>query len=267
MSSQNHAGVKVWCAVVAVVLLLPPLVVVPLSFNGRASFAFPPDGWSLQWYRNFWKDPRWVTSMWNSIRVALIASAVATVLGTAAALGLDRWQRRRWRAAARAVLLASLAVPAIILGVGMFAVFAYVGIIGTSFGFVLAHAVLGLPLVVVAVTATLAGLDTRLERAAEGLGASQWIVFRSITLPLIAPGVVSGGLFAFVISFDEIVVSLFLKTPQLETLPVRMYASITDSTDPTIAAASVMILLFTTTVLALGFSIFEMRRRKFAEGK
>lgn len=170
-------------------------------------------------------------------------------------------------AALRVLLLASLAIPGIILGVGLYAVFAYFHIIGSTAGFVVAHTLLGLPLVIVSVTATLAGVDTSLERAAEGLGASPFGVFRSVTLPLIMPGVISGALFAFVFSFDEIMVSLFVKSPFMETLPVRMYASVTDSTDPTIAAAAVLVLTFTTLLLGVALLVLNSRRRKLVRRK
>lgn len=267
MNRTRHVGLTIWCMLVAAVLILPTLVVVPLSFTDKASFNFPPGGWSLRWYENFWTDEAWVGSLVNSTKIALIASAIATVFGTAAALGLSRWTRRRMSAAMRVVLLASLAVPGIILGVGMYAVFAYFHIIGTTIGFILAHALLGLPLVIVSVTATLSSLDRQFERAAEGLGAGPFTVFRKITLPLIAPGVISGALFAFVFSFDEVMVSLFVKSPFLETLPVKMYASVTDSTDPTIAAAAVMVLTFTTALLGLVLLVLNSRRRNFTRSK
>lgn len=261
MNGTRHLGLMIWCMLVAAILILPTLIVVPLSFSDKASFNFPPSGWSLRWYKNFWSDDAWVGSLVNSTKIALVASAIATVLGTAAALGLSRWTRRRMSAALRAILLTSLAVPGIILGVGMYAVFAYFHLIGTTIGFILAHALLGLPLVIVSVTATLAGLDRQFERAAEGLGANAFAVFTKITLPLIAPGVISGGLFAFVFSFDEVMVSLFVKSPFLETLPVKMYSSVTDSTDPTIAAAAVMVLTFTTALLGLVLLVLRSRRR------
>ncbi|MET1036169.1 MAG: ABC transporter permease [Arthrobacter sp.] len=245
---------------VAAVLVLPTLVVIPLSFTDKASLVFPPTGWSTMWYENFFTDRAWLRALGNSVLVGLIVTIVATAAGTAAAVGLRRWTNRRAAGAMQAVLMAPIVVPAIILAIGVYAIFLQAQLLGTLLGFVIAHTVLALPFVVVCVAATLVGYDDRLTLAALSLGASRLQAFRQVTLPLILPGVVSGALFAFVTSFDEVVVSIFIKSPYLETLPVKMYASVTRDTDPTIAAAATLIMLLTTVVITIG--LLSLRRRK-----
>lgn len=249
-----------YTAMVAILLVVPTLIVIPLSFTDKASLNFPPTGWSTRWYTNFFEDPAWTSAFGNSITVALIVVVVATTTGTAAAVGISRWKRKRWAKAAQVLILAPLVVPAIILAIGIYAMFLRFQLLGTLIGFVTAHSILAIPFVLVSVTASLAAYDERLTTAAASLGATRWESFRLVMLPLIMPGVVSGALFAFVTSFDEVVLSIFIKSPYLETLPVKMYASVTRDTDPTIAAAATMIMLLTTVIIAVG--LLSMRRRK-----
>jgi putative spermidine/putrescine transport system permease protein len=259
-SATTRTLLWVFSALVAAILVLPTLIVIPLSFTDKASLTFPPTGWSTEWYQNFFTDRAWLKAMGNSMLVGLIVTVVATAIGTAAAVGLRRWTNRRASAVGQALILAPMVVPAIIIAIGVYAVFLEARMLGTLLGFVLAHTVLAVPFVVVSVAATLTGYDDRLTLAAISLGANRIQAFRQVTLPLIMPGVVSGALFAFVTSFDEVVVSIFIKSPFLETLPVKMYASVTRDTDPTIAAAATMIMLLTTTIITIG--LLGMRRRK-----
>lgn len=244
---------------VAVVLVAPTLVVIPISFTDKASLTLP-DGFSLRWYENFFQDRTWTRALGNSFLVGAITTVVATAVGTSAAVGLNRWSNRRLAAGGQALLLAPMLVPAIILAIGVYAIFLRLQLLGTVTGFVAAHSILAMPFVVTAVSTALAGYDNRLTIAAYSLGASRWTAFRKVTLPLIAPGVVSGALFAFVTSFDEVVVSLFIKSPYLETLPVKMYSSVTRDTDPTIAAAATVILLITTLIISI--TLLATLRRK-----
>ncbi|GGL94857.1 ABC transporter permease [Nakamurella endophytica] len=258
----RHPFAVVAAVVVALLLVVPTLVVVPISFTGKASFVFPPDSWSLRWYGNLFSDSRWTSALRRSLWIALLSSVLATTVGTAASVGLTRWRRRRWAAAARALLLVPVFVPAIVLAIGIYTVFGSLGLLGTVTGFVLAHASLGVPFVVISVTAVLQSFDVQLERAAESLGAGRWAVFRQITLPLILPGVLAGALFAFVASFDEILVSLFIKSPFLETFPIRVYQSVDNDTDPTVAAASTLVLVVTTLVILVAVRISTLRTRR-----
>lgn len=261
--SARLGRAALWTAgvLVAAWLVAPTLVVIPLGFTDKVSLTFPPTGWSTRWYANFFGDPAWTAALANSLLVGVLVAVVATTLGTAAAFGLTRWTNGRGAAAASVLLLAPMIVPGIILAIGIYAVFLKLGLAGTLVGFVAAHTVLAMPFVVVSVTASLRTFDVRLETAAASLGAGRWATFRQVTLPLIMPGVVSGALFAFVTSFDEVVVSLFIQSPTLVTLPVQMYSSVTRETDPTLAAAATMILVLTTVLVGGGLTLAARRNR------
>lgn len=256
---------KIWrallwffCGLVAIWLVAPSLVVIPLSFTGKPSFNFPPDSWSTQWYANFFTDNTWFNALGNSIQVGLLVVVISTVIGTAASMALTRG---KWRGQTimRGALLAPMIVPVIVVAVGLYAIFLKLHLLGTIVGFVVAHTVLALPFVVIPVTATLQGFDRRLEDAAAICGANRWTTFRTVTLPLVAPGVVSGAVFAFVTSFDEVVMALFIQSPYLQTLPVRMYNSVTRDTDPTIAAAATVVLVMTTVITSTAMFILARR--------
>jgi len=265
MSSRNrHVVVRTIGALVAVILVAPTLVVIPISFTGVRSFVFPPQSWSLQWYAALFQNPGWVASLQRSALIGVLAALVATVCGTAAAIALVRWHRRRAVAVARAFLMAPVVIPGIVLAIGIFAAFSVFGLIGTIPGFVLAHAALGIPFVLISVTASLSGVDPQIERAAASLGATRWGVIQQVTLPLVVPGVLAGALFAFVTSFDEILVSLFIKSPFLETFPLRIYNSVSNDTDPTVAAASTLALVITTGAIILASRFAAARARRLS---
>ena len=250
----------VFCGLVGFWLVAPALIVLPLSFTGQASLVFPPRSWSLRWYANFFGDPAWIGAFWTSIQVAVLVTVVSTVIGTAAAVGLTQG-RGRALVAANALILSPMIVPGIVFAIGSYATFLALRMVGSLGGFVMAHTVLALPFVVIPVAARLRGFDRRLELASASLGAGRWATFRQVTLPLVAPGVLAGALFAFVTSFDEVVVSLFIQSPYLQTLPVKMYSSVSRDTDPTIAAAASMIIVLTT-VLVLVASYVTVRRSR-----
>ncbi|WGD37024.1 ABC transporter permease [Lysinibacter sp. HNR] len=246
---------------VAVWLVAPTLVVIPLSFTDKASLVFPPSGYSLRWYESFFTNPSWTAALTNSLLVALLVVVVSTVAGVMASLGLFRLVSRRAATVLTLGMLAPMVVPVIITAIGIYSIFLRMGILGTLTGFVLAHSVLAVPFVIISVTASLAVFDTRLEQAAASLGAGPLVTFFRVTLPNIVPGLVSGALFAFVTSFDEVVLSLFVKSPYLETLPVRMYASVTRDTDPTLAAAATVILVITTLLVIIGLLVIGRKNR------
>ncbi|MDT5280484.1 MAG: putative spermidine/putrescine transport system permease protein [Mycobacterium sp.] len=259
-SAVWRTALMVFCVLVAVWLVAPSLIVIPLSFTNRPSFNFPPSGWSTTWYANFFSDPTWILALQASIRVGLLVTLVATICGTAAAVALSR-TRFVGDQGVRALLLSPMIVPVIVVSIGTYAIYLRLNLLGTTTGFVLAHSVLALPFVIIPVSASLQGFDRRLEDAAAICGANRWATFRTVTLPLVAPGVMSGALFAFATSFDEVVVSLFIQSPYLQTLPVRMYSSVTRDTDPTIAAAATLILALTTALTILA-SIYMVRRNR-----
>jgi putative spermidine/putrescine transport system permease protein len=231
-----------WCfnfysAAILLFLIVPVLIIVPLSFNSGSFLSYPLTGFSLRWYHTFFHSDEWLSSLGNSLLIAPLATIQATVLGVLASVGLVRGEFRG-KSLVMAILISPMIAPVVIIAVGMFFFFARVSLLNSYLGLVLAHALLGVPFVVITVTAILKNYDRNLSRAAASLGASPWRVFRKVTLPLIAPGVFSGALFAFAASFDEVVVTLFLASPRQRTLPIQMFAGIRENLDPTIAAAA-----------------------------
>ncbi|WP_051580598.1 ABC transporter permease [Pseudonocardia acaciae] len=263
MNARRLGRAALWClgVLVAVWLVAPSLVVIPLSFTDRPSFAFPPGGWSIRWYERFFTDRSWRRALFASFQVGLLVAALATAIGTAAALGMARHQRRV-NSAVRGWLVAPMIIPVIVLSVGVYALFLRLRLTGTLTGFVGAHTVLALPLVLIVVSASLRQFDRRLEDASAVCGAGRWTTFTRVTLPAIAPGMGSAALFAFATSFDEVVLSLFIQSPYLQTLPVKMYGSVTRDTDPTIAAASSLILVVTTIITVAGGVIMTRRTQR-----
>lgn len=258
MPSFSRILLGLFCLLVAVLLLAPTLVVIPMSFNGNKSLAFPPVGFSWQWYENFFRNPDWTTSFSNSLVIALIVAVVATVIGTLAAFGITR-AAARVGGLLRALLITPMVVPGVVLAIGIYAVYLDAHLVGTVTGFVLAHTMLAIPFVLIAVQASLEVFDRRLETAAASLGAGRMTVFRTVTLPLILPGILSGALFAFITSFDEIIVALFITSPYLKTLPVQIYTSITRDADPTVAAVGTL-LFFATSLIIIAGLLFGMHR-------
>ena len=223
-------------------LILPIFAVVPAAFNHQSFIRLPPTQWSLRWVDRFLADPQWFKALMDSVRIGVAATILAVVLGVAAALGLDRLTGRL-RTIATGLFVAPLIVPVVVLAVSLYAVFRQFGLIGTTLGLVLAHAMVALPFVVINVSVSLKALDPRLVLAAEGLGASPLHRFRTITLPLILPGVASGAAFAFITSFDEVVLSVFLAGPQVKTLPVLMWEVIRLEYTPIVAVAATSMIL------------------------
>lgn len=235
-------------------LMAPTLVVVPMSFTASNALTFPPEGFSTRWYEKMVTDPQWSTGFVNSAQVASLTAVLATTLGTLAALGTVRG-RFPGRSAVNALILSPLIVPVIIIAIGMFSVFVRWKIAGSIVGLVLAHTALAMPFVVVNVATSLRTIDRNLELAAQSLGAGPIRTFRRITLPLILPGVLAGGLFAFITSWDEVVVSIFLTSARFRTLPAEMWEQVRQVVDPTVAAVSTTLLAVTTTVLVLAFVV------------
>ncbi|WP_028535228.1 ABC transporter permease [Paludibacterium yongneupense] len=244
---------RVICALVLLFLVLPILVIVPLSFNSSEFLLYPLTGFSLRWYQDFFHSPEWMNSLKNSAIVAPSATVVATLLGTMAAVGLTR-ARFRGKALLMGVLISPMVVPVVILGVASYLFFAPLGLTSGYGLLIMTHAALGVPFVIITVSATLQGFNTNLLRAASSLGSTPLHAFFRITLPLIAPGVVSGALFAFGTSFDEVVVTLFLAGPEQTTLPRQMFSGIRENISPTIAAvATILIAISVCMLLALEF--------------
>lgn len=238
-------------------LVAPTLVVVPMSFTASNSLTFPPEGLSTRWYEKMLTDPQWSTGFKNSFQVAVTTAILATILGTLAALGTVRGHFPG-RSAVQGIILSPLIVPVIIIAIGMFTLFVRWKIAGSLVGLVLAHTALAVPFVVVNVATSLRTVDRNLELAAQSLGAGPVRTFRRVTLPIILPGVLAGALFAFITSWDEVVVAIFLTSARFRTLPVEMWEQVRQVVDPTVAAVATTLLAVTTTLLIL---IFVVRRQ------
>lgn len=255
---------RVICGLIFFFLIFPILVIVPLSFNAQNFFTFTPEmltldpaGYSLKHYEDFFTNPDWQRALWNSVTIAPAATILATVLGTLAAIGLSQ-AHVPFRSAIMAMLISPMIVPLIISAAGMYFFYSRIGLQGEFLGIVLAHAALGTPFVIITVTATLVGFDRSLTRAAASLGADPITTFFKIQMPLIMPGVISGALFAFITSFDEVVVVLFVGSASQKTLPWQMFIGLREQISPTIlAVASIMVAL---SVLLL-FTLEMLRRR------
>jgi putative spermidine/putrescine transport system permease protein len=243
-------GLWTFAILVFAFLVAPNLIIIPLSFNAQPYFSFPLAGFSLRWYDELFTSSRWHEAVANSLIIGVPATILATAMGTAAALGLSR-REFPCRAFVTAVLISPMVVPIVVTAVGMYFFYVEIGLANSYLGLILAHTALATPYVVITVTATLAGFDLTMTRAAASLGAGAFRVFRSITLPLIVPGVVSGALFAFATSFDEVVVVLFLGGVDQRTLPRQMWSGIREAMTPTILAAATLLVLFTLLLMAL----------------
>ena len=233
---------------VLVFLVLPILVIIPLSFSDSSFLSYPMPGLSLRWYDNLIHSPEWIRAAKNSFIVAPLATVIATVLGTLAAVGLNKADFTG-KGLLMAVLISPMVVPVVVVGVGVYLFFAQIGLADTYTGLILAHAALGAPFVVTTVSATLQGFNYNLVRASMSLGAGPLRTFFRITLPVIAPGLISGALFAFATSFDEVVITLFVAGPQQTTLPRQMFTGIKENISPTIAALATILIVFSTCLL------------------
>ncbi len=259
-----HYGYRILCGLIFLFLITPILVIIPLSFNvepyftfTEAMLSFDPAGYSLRWYRDFLENPEWIHSMKNSFIVAIASTILATVLGTVAALGLSR-SHMPYRTLIMGVLISPMVVPLIITAAGMYFFYSSINLAQTYTGVILAHTALGTPFVVITVTATLSGFDQSLVRAAASLGANATTTFFKVIMPLITPGVISGALFAFITSFDEVVLVLFLASFEQRTIPLQMWAGIREQISPTILAVATMLVVISILLL----TTMEMLRRR-----
>ena len=256
--------VKLGAWLVLLFLMLPILVIVPLSFNAEPFFSFTegmlrldPQAWSLKWYAEIFNSPQWFLAIRNSIFIGVCATLLATSLGTLAAVGLASADMP-FRRVITALLLSPMIVPLIIVAAGMFFFYSRFQLVGSFTGVVLAHAALGVPFVIITVTATLRGFDPSLYRAALSLGASPLLAFRQVVLPLIRPGVITGALFAFGTSFDEIVLVLFLAGPEQTTIPRQMFSGLREQISPAILAVATLLIVLSTALL---LTLEGLRRR------
>ncbi len=247
--------------IVLAFLIAPVLAIIPLSFNAGSYFSYPMAGFSLRWYQKALLNPDWQRAFLNSLGIGTMATLIATVLGTLAALGLSR-SSFPWRSVIMPLLISPMIIPVVVVAVGFYMVFAPLGLTDSYAGVVLAHAALGTPFVVITVTASLLSFDRNLVRAAAGLGAPPWTAFRRVTLPLISPAVATGAIFAFATSFDEVVVILFIGGPPQRTVPRQMWSGIREAIDPSILAVATLLTVF---AIALFITLNWLRGRTAAQ--
>lgn len=242
-------------AVLTAVFLLGPIVfIVALSFGSSQWLVFPPPGWTTQWYTQLWAEPGWIEATWNSVKIALIVSALSVVLGFFTAMALVRG-RFRGKAVLRAFFLTPMVMPVVVLAVALYALFLRIGLTGTLPGFVLGHLVIALPFSIIAISNSLESFDFALEDAARICGASEWTLRWRVTVPSIRLGLGAAALFSFLISWDDVVLAIFMATPGAETLPVRIWAALRQDLSPVIAAASTLLIAVTLLFMILSAMI------------
>ena len=280
---------KIWqyafltlCTFIFVFLITPILVIVPLSFNVEPYFTFTegmmsldPDAYSLRWYKDIvhngmvnpeategwwadmWNNAQWIRASRNSFFIAICSTILATTLGTLAALGLSQ-PNMPYRNLITSLAISPMIVPLVIMATGMFFFYSDVGLAKTYLGIILAHTTLGIPFVIITVTATLTGFDRSLIRASQGMGANGMTTFRKVIMPLILPGMISGALFAFITSLDEVVAVIFLADVEQRTIPRQMFSGIKEQISPTILAVATILVLISIALL----TVLELLRRR-----
>lgn len=262
LPDQLRSRIATWlhiafCSAVFIFLAAPLIAVVPVSFSSSTFIYYPLPGYSLQWYDRLIHSDRWLSAMANSAFFGVVSSFMAVVLGTLAAIGLSR-PEMPFRKTITALMLSPIVVPVVITALGMYLVWARMGLYGTALGVILGHTVIVTPFVLITVSASLQHFDWTYVRAASGLGASPLRILRSIILPLIGPGILSGAVVAFAMSLDEIVVTMFVGSSALRTIPLEMFAGIRENISPEITAAATIMTLVATILL---LSLEAIRRR------
>jgi putative spermidine/putrescine transport system permease protein len=247
--------VKLFAYGVFLFLVLPILILVPLSFNAGSFFTFTPemlsldpDAFSLRWYHAFFSDPKWMMAIKNSFFIAIVSSVIAVILGTVASIGLNS-EKMPFKSFMMIILISPMIIPLIILAAGMYFFYSYIGLAGSYTGLIIAHAILGVPFVVINVLSALNAYDLNLSKASTSLGANKVYTFFHIMFPIIKPGVISGWLFAFITSFDEVIIIIFLAGPEQRTIPRQMFSGLREQISPTILAASTLLLVLSVVLL------------------
>ena len=255
---------RVICGLIFLFLVAPIIVIIPLAFNAEPYFtftdkmlSFDPEGYSLRWFKDLFGSSEWTSSIGNSFFIAFFATIITTALGTLAALGLNR-PEMPYRGAITALLISPMIVPLIITAAAVFSSFSEVGLAQTYLGVILSHVILGTPFVVITVTASLSGFDNSLIRASQSLGANQATTFFKVIMPLLLPGIISGGLFAFITSLDEVVIVYFLAGPEQTPMTVRMFSGLREEIKPTILALATILVIVSIMLLT---TLEWLRRR------
>ncbi|WP_395541251.1 ABC transporter permease [Neotabrizicola sp. sgz301269] len=238
------------CAAMALFLLLPILFIIALSFGSSRWLIFPPPDWTLKWYQDLFADPRWLEAAFTSAKIGVIVMVLSVGFGLLAALALVRG-RFRGRAVLRAFFLTPMVLPVVIVAVALYAAFLRLGLNGTLPGFVIAHLIVALPFAIITISGALETFDPAIEEAAILCGASPWEARLRVTLPAIRHGLFSAAIFSFLISWDEVVLAIFMASPSLQTLPVKVWTTLRQDLTPVIAAASTLLVALTVVLMVL----------------
>lgn len=249
----------IFVAIILIFLIAPILIIIPLSLSSSPFFIFPPKEYSLRWFENFFAQSQWVDAFFKSLQVAVMTSILATSLGIMAALAVSRLDFKG-KQIFMGIMVLPIVVPLIVVGIAVYRFYSEIQLVGSTVGLVLAHSLLALPIVFVTILARLKGFDRNMELAAMNLGSTPIGAFFKVTLPIIKPAVFSSALFAFITSLDEIVVTIFIGGSQNPTLPKVMWEQMRSQIDPTIAAAS-SLLIVATVVLFTSQSILKARQK------
>lgn len=252
--TQITHGQRLWlyifCGLIMLFLVLPSVIVIPMSFSDSKYLEFPPENWSLRWYEEYITSVEWMDATRVSFSAAFLTLLVATPIGTAAAYGLHV-SRTRFSGIINGILLTPIMVPVILIAIGTFFLYARLGLNNTLIGLVMAHTMMAIPFVLITVSAGLKSYDMNQEMVARSLGASRLRAFMTVTLPQIKFSVISGALFAFIISLDEVIIALFISGGENATLTRRMFNALRDQIDPTIAAISSLLIFMSILLLGL----------------
>lgn len=244
---------------VCLFLVLPIVFIAALSFGSSQWLIFPPPSWTLRWYHDLFADPRWLWSALTSLKIAAIVTVLSVVIGFLAALGLNRGQFIG-RDALRALFLTPMILPVVVLAVALYALFLRLGLAGTTFAFVIAHLLIALPFSIISIGNALEGFDKSIEDAAILCGANPWEARLKVTVPAISHGIFGAAVFSFLASWDEVVLAIFMASPTLQTLPVKIWATLRQDLTPVIAAASTLLIAFTILLMVLA-ALFRKGRK------
>lgn len=252
---NSAAWILLYAIAIAILIftLLPIFMIFPFAFNSAEYLSFPPQGFSLRWFFAFFSEPSWVDATLNSLKIAILTTILSVLCGTFAAFAIIR-KKIRYGDAISIFLLFPMIGPHITFAIGVFGIFSRINLAGTTAGLVFAHSIIAVPFIYINVASRLSTFDASLERAAQSLGASQLECFLRITAPIIAPSIIAGGVFAFIISWDEFIVTYFVADTNTQTLPLRFFSGIQYGVDVTAAAAAVLILV----ALVLGMTLYRL---------
>ena len=237
-----------YCSMVLVFMIMPNFVVFPISFSSATYLEFPPKQWSLRWYNDYFSREEWITATIRSFEVGICVTIIAVILGSLAAYGLVRG-RFPGKNLINALIISPMVAPILVTAVSLFTLFAKLGANGTLHGFIIAHTIVATPFVVIVMTASLRGVSVELEQAAMNLGANRFTTIRRVVFPMALPGMISSGLFAFLISFDELIIAIFISSPRMVTLPKILWDGIRTEINPTIASVSTLLISISVIVL------------------